>query len=83
MNRTKGHWPKGRRRNPEHGLPPLVAALRRILRHTIPRLISRRAIAREIDVSPRTLARWLAGEDYPSIPHRRRLAVWLRSHHAL
>lgn len=73
----KGHWPKGRRRNPEEGVKLLRVQTRRLLRHTQPGLVSQRALARSVGVDIRTVGRWLRGEDCPSAASCRKWQKWL------
>ena len=80
--KTRGHWPKGRRRNPEDGVKLVLTRTRRALRRLIPGQVSRKALARVVGVSPRTISRWLAGEDYPSARSLQKLAPgWLKGVH--
>lgn len=78
----RGHWPRGRRRNPitPRGWERLRAAIAAILpdapRHG---RLSRRALARYLGVSDRTVRRWLDGTDYPSAEYLPGLRAWLRA----
>ena len=77
MSTVKGHWPKGRRRNPTDGVTALVAHTRRLLRKPIPGKVSRKALAKYIDVDPRTVSRWLQGIDVPSLASKRKWSKWI------
>lgn len=82
--RPKGHWPKGKPRHPR--VPP--ARLERVRRffdqHRLgggPIVNERSAqrVALAIGVSPRTVRRWLAGEDNPSPEQWRDLIAQLET----
>ena len=73
--KPKGHWPRGRRRNPSPGV--LIIRLRRALRHIEPGRVSRRALADYLGVSVRTVCRWLAGIDWPSPAYHDIIRRWL------
>lgn len=75
--KTKGHWPRGKRRNEAARL--LIARTKRVLAHPVRGKVSLRAAAAKIGVAPRTLARWIAGEDFPTEEGRRRWEAWLGS----
>lgn len=68
----RGHWPAGKRRSDVEPLERRRAVVR--LRAAIEKGESRRAIARAIGMSDRTVRRWLAGEDWPMAQSARRLA---------
>lgn len=59
----RGHWPAGKRRSrlPARERRALIRRVRLALDHGE----SRRAIARKLRISDRTLGRWLKGEDFP------------------
>ena len=60
----RGHWPAGVRRNvPSEDIMDVLTTL-----HTI---YSARQMAKIIGVHDRTVRRWLAGDDVPSITHQR------------
>lgn len=73
---TKGHWPEGRRRNPDKGVKPLLVRTRRRFRHIKPGVVSLRALARYMQVDTRTVGRWLRGEDCPSPASVKRWQKW-------
>jgi IS30 family transposase len=59
----RGHWPKGKRRS---SIPPNVRrSIIRKIRIALDKGLSRRTIAKEIARTPRTVGRWLRGEDFP------------------
>jgi hypothetical protein len=76
---TKGHWPRGRRRNPTDGVTLLVNCTWRLLRKPVPKRISRKALARYVHVDPRTVSRWLQGVDVPTPASKRKWAKWISS----
>jgi transposase len=61
----RGHWPKGKRRSDvsRRARTEFVAQLRVAVAR---KNSSIRAVARLLDVSDRTVRRWLAGEDWPA-----------------
>lgn len=62
---SKGHWPRGRRRN--NCDPELLAlTLRTVNRQIRVGVISRIKLAGLLKIHDRTLRRWLAGEDWPT-----------------
>lgn len=71
----KGHWPKGKRRNQ----PPNVALmrLRKVLRHPVRGVISRRVVAECVGAHSRSVGRWLSREDWPSKGAILKLVRWL------
>lgn len=78
---TRGHWPLGKRRHPK----PLPAELRgridRLLAdHPRYGVRSLRAIAAHLEVSDRTIRRWLSGEDHPAPEQLTALTAWTRRH---
>lgn len=78
--KTKGHWPAGKRRNPDSGHWMRVRArLDQLLRdHWRHGVITANRLAADIGVDPRTINRWLNGEDRPSEESQAALALWLR-----
>jgi len=74
---TKGHWTHGTRRNPDAGVRALIVRLRRVLRHPEWRRVSRRAVAKALGVSDRTVRRWLSEEEWPAARSQKRLRDWL------
>lgn len=76
--KTKGHWPRGKRRNPDERVELLRRTTARLLRRRLtPKKISRKALARAIGVSDRTVRRWLAGEDLPAPARTAAWAKWI------
>jgi len=73
----RGHWRRGRRRHPDPG--GLLVRLRRVFRHREAGRVSLRVAAGYIGVAPRTVARWLKGEDYPSPAYQAALAAWVEA----
>jgi len=71
---TKGHLTRG---NPDAGVRALIVRLRRVLRHPEWRQVSRRAVAKAIGVSDRTVRRWLSEEEWPDPRTQKRLRDWL------
>jgi len=63
---TKGHWPKGKRRN-DPGVTPreLRKILQMFLRCKISHGYGYRELAEELGRESRTLRRWISGEDWP------------------
>jgi DNA-binding transcriptional regulator YiaG len=59
---TKGHWPKGKRRNSSIYAPQTV----RLIRSSYRQGLSLKQIARHLGVSDRTVRRWRDGIDCPS-----------------
>lgn len=66
----RGHWPRGKHRNPAPA-PEVLSALRRAHRTA---KVSYRGLARSLEVNDRTVRRWAAGEDHPAPGLARRLA---------
>lgn len=58
----RGHWPKDKRRS--RVAAHEVAALVRVLERRVERT-SARFVARQLQISDRTVRRWLKGEDWP------------------
>lgn len=67
--KPKGHWPKGRRRNPDGGQWSSVRLrLQKLLTdHHQPRRLSIRAVAKVVGTNERTVRRWMRGEDRPPL----------------
>jgi hypothetical protein len=74
---VKGHWPKGKRRHDADGVEVLIARTKRLLRNRIPNIVSQSALAKAIKVHPRSVGRWLRGEDCPAPTHKRAWKRWL------
>jgi hypothetical protein len=62
VKKTKGHWPKGKRRHSPRGWPILKDRLALYVRERA----TLRATAADVGVHERTLRRWLSGEDFPA-----------------
>lgn len=86
--RSKGHWPAGKRRSDVRPvqMAGVMRKLARVLRteHTghHPRLhaadrVSIKSLARYLDVSDRTVRRWLSGEDWPPAAMVKQIKRWL------
>ena len=76
---TRGHWPKGKRRNEASAKiwGPLRARLAALLaEHPLPGVRSLRAMASRADVSDRAVRRWMADEDMPPPPAVAELRLW-------
>ncbi|WP_397570682.1 hypothetical protein [Schlesneria sp. T3-172] len=76
--KPKGHWPKGKRRNVES---PEWSATRELLvqilrDHPAPMIRSASAIAAVVGVSPKSVGRWLKGEDLPGEPQQAVMREW-------
>lgn len=71
--KTKGHWPKGKRRHPE---PTSWGEIRSNLT-LIGKRRKTRALARKMGVHPDTIFRWRRGVDIPApkLTYRLRLHV--------
>ena len=74
-----GHWPAGKRRNPDRGSWSRVRlALSRFLdAHHCRGQISARRLASDLGVSPRTVNRWLHGVDRPAADAQDAAQQWL------
>ena len=71
---SKGHWPKGRRRHDDRDWATVRKRLAKALEEWFCRgRVSIREAARRLDVSTRTVGRWLAGEDVPPVSMQRRV----------
>lgn len=81
MSTIKGHWPRGKRRNPTKGTRLLLSRVKRLLktRHQ-PKKVSIRALAKFVGVDAHTATRWLRDEDIPTVASQRRLAKWLEQY---
>lgn len=84
--KTKGHWPKGKRRNQPLPQRQINGLMRRVKARITPGTRregqSAKQTAREIGVSDRTLHRWLTGEDNPSAAHLVLIQAWLDGNQA-
>lgn len=75
----RGGWPSGKLRHEQQGhWPATLRALGRLLtqepRHGVR---SRKALARELEASDRTVRRWLAGEDLPPAETQDAVRAWV------
>lgn len=78
----RGHWPAGKRRNPDAvNWSRTRLALQRLLdRHAEPSVISRRELARVLQVDMRSVGRWLDGTDRPAEAMQLAVAQWVSEH---
>ena len=69
MKKVKGHWPKGRRRNPDAGDWTLTRLKLKALFAEQYLLGQRtpRAFATDLNIDPKTVWRWIIGRHRPSI----------------
>jgi len=75
---TKGHWPKGKRRNPIGNW----ASLRRLVVDLLDQyrehgIRTASALAGVVGVDHSTVGRWLRGDDVPSPESMRKLGEWV------
>lgn len=80
----RGHWTKGKRRNPDPGdWETIRQGLMAILEeHAEPGVISRRSLATACGVTDKTVARWLTAVDRPSPDSIDVCRSWLRQRRA-
>jgi transcriptional regulator with XRE-family HTH domain len=76
---TRGHWPQGKRRNPDSGS---WSRTRLVLTKFLgdkykAGSVSIRALADALGVSDRSVRRWLAGEDRPEPDMQDAIVAWL------
>jgi DNA invertase Pin-like site-specific DNA recombinase len=78
--KTKGGWPKGKRRNQDSGKwsRTLIAVKSLVEQHWTRGLISRQALAIAVNVDPRTVARWLNSTDRPSVEIQAVVVQWVK-----
>lgn len=78
--KLKGHWPKGKRRNADSGNWSAIRlrATNLIEQHWERGRISITACAAALCVDQRSVARWLKGEDMPSVESQAALAAWVK-----
>lgn len=76
----RGHWPAGKRRNPDVvRWSRLRLRLCRLLdEHWQRGVISAAALADAVGVSRKTATNWLRGEDRPSPEHQQAIEAWVR-----
>lgn len=79
--KPKGHWPKGKRRNPDRGDWGIVLlSLTTLLdHHSEPGRISVRALGGVLGVSDRAVHKWLRGINRPDEGTQERVSTWVRS----
>ncbi len=74
---TKGHWPAGKRRNPVTGWSRTHQAWVKLIQSRPENgIVSGRACAASLGVSPRTVYRWMTGEDVPSQEMQQQIREW-------
>lgn len=74
----RGHWEKGKRRNPVGGWNRIRRGIQSLLdNHATRGVISFRAIAAAVGVDDRTVRRWMSGEDVPSTDSAALAKAWL------
>lgn len=80
--KTKGHWPKGVRRNADAGgWSKTRLALQALLdRYHERERVSARQLASDLQVSDRTVRRWIAGEDRPDPEYQELIRAWVVDH---
>jgi transcriptional regulator with XRE-family HTH domain len=78
---TKGHWPKGKRRNADSGRWSRVRlSLQALLENHYSRgMVSARKLAEDLGVSDRSVRRWLSGEDRPDADTQEAVEQWVAS----
>lgn len=76
---NRGHWPAGKRRNPDKGdWSKIRLSLARFLDdYFSPGQISARALAGDLGVSDRSVRRWISGDDRPSVEAQEAIQQWL------
>lgn len=77
----RGHWPKGKRRNPDSGQwSRTLLRLQKLLdNHWKRGVISQTALAQHLDVSPHTVRRWLDRVDRPCVEHQTAVKAWIEA----
>lgn len=75
----RGHWPAGKRRNPDSGQwSRILQRLQTILgTHHRRGVVSARALAAHLGVSDRAVRRWLRSEDRPAPDIQERISRWV------
>lgn len=78
--KPKGHWPKGKRRNADSGNWSAIRlrATNLIEQHWKRGSISITACAAALCVNQRSVARWLKGEDMPSLESQAAMDAWVK-----
>jgi len=76
--KPKGHWPKGKRRNPVGDWPALRLAIVGLIdAHRLYGVRSAGALAKAVGVQSATVSRWLRGEDVPAMKSAEQMNAWL------
>ena len=76
--RPKGHWPRGKPRNPVGDWPALRLAIVGLIdHHWLYGVRSAGALARAIGVATITASRWLRGHDIPAPEAVEAMNAWL------
>lgn len=57
----------------------VLAEVQALIRKPVPGVTSLRAVARHCGVDPRTVGRWLSGEDWPPATQVRRMRGWAKA----
>jgi hypothetical protein len=57
----------------------VLADVQALIRDPVPGVTSLRAVARHCRVDPRTVGRWLSGEDWPPTTQVRRMRGWVKA----
>lgn len=75
----RGHWPRGKRRNPDRGNWSKVrlSASRFIEDNWRYGEISYKALAADLGVDDRTVRRWLGGQDRPPVASQEAIEQWV------
>lgn len=82
--KTKGHWPKGKRRNEDTGWSRTRLGLTKLFDdYLVHGQISRCVLAGAIGVNEKSVRRWLSGEDRPAPEYQALCAQWLKEAKAL
>lgn len=78
---VKGHWPKGKRRNPEAGTwSRTLLELRSLIDdHWTRGSITYAALAVDLSVDKKTVTRWRDGIDRPPVSTQRIVSQWVRA----
>lgn len=79
--KTKGHWPRGRRRHAAvrvRGYPTMQSLLSAARAECRSRYGAQAELCRSLRVCHKTVQVWLAGRKWPSQRRANRIAAWLR-----
>ena len=75
---TKGHWPKGRRRNPDTGQwSRTLTRLRALFAERAESSHNVAQFARDIAVNRKTVYRWINGTDRPQAETQLQIKAWV------